>query len=278
MITLKTGLLSADFAELGAALVSLRYDNTEIANRGATIGRYANRIAGGRLSLNGADYQLPINDPDYPNTLHGGTEGFNKKTWSITESSGSQVEFAYTSADGEEGFPGELRVSVCYTLAKDALQIKYTAVSDKDTVFNPTNHAYFNLGGDIFATKLQINADTYTPVDENKIPTGKTRVKDTEFDFTDLRPIGRHYDHNFILREPGLAAIAAGDSLTMRVYTDMPAIQLYTEPNGFCLESQFPPNLTDLRCVLRAGVKFESVTKYAFSIANPHDLWNCYKT
>jgi len=265
MITITNGLLSADFSEIGASVTNLRFDNKEIATRGVIIGRYANRIAGGKFTLNGIEYQLPLNDPDFPNTLHGGTVGFDRRIWTCSYGYDTPViEFKYVSIDTECGFPGNLSVKVRYTLTQTSLKIEYSAKSDKDTVFNPTNHIYFNLG-DVFSTKLQIFADSYTPVDHNKIPTGEyARVQGTEFDFTSLRPIAQHYDHCFTLRER-LAAVAVGDLLTMKVYTDMPSMQLYTENDAFCLETQFPANLMNPRCVLKAGDMFISATEYEFT-------------
>ena len=149
---------------------------------GATIGRYGNHIAGGQFTLNGTAFHAPKNDG--PNSLHGGSPGFNKRIWTGADRShaGAQVlEMSYTSPDGEQGYPGTLKVKVTYTLPadKNELQIDYLATSDKDTVINLTNHSYFNLSGDpkheILAHELMLNAAEFTPIDSTLIPTGEMR-------------------------------------------------------------------------------------------------------
>jgi len=164
---------------------------------GAIIGRYGNRIAQGRFTLNGKRYQIPINDG--LNALHGGPEGFNKKLWEATPIQGSSwigVELAYLSRDGEMGFPGNLTVKVRYTLNDDnELRIHYSAVTDQETIINLTNHTYFNLAGAGSGTVLDeiawINADSFTPIDEGLIPTGESQaVNGTPLNFTAPIAIG----------------------------------------------------------------------------------------
>jgi len=216
---------------------------------GATVGRFANRIAKGKFTLDGKEYTLALNDG--PNTLHGGREGFSRKVWKaeIVQGAGvASVQFTYISPDGEEGFPGTLKTTVVYTLtADDQLKIDYTATTDKATPLNLTNHSYFNLagGGDILAHVLQLNADKYTPVDSTLIPTGKLApVKGTPLDFTQPTPVGARiaqltgnpggYDHNLVLNgENGklkwaarLSDPASGRSL--EVWTTEPGVQFYT--------------------------------------------------
>lgn len=219
---------------------------------GCIVGRYANRIAGGRFTLDGAEYHLTINDP--PNTLHGGYENFSHRVWEATAfytREGPAVEMRYRSRDGEEGFPGNLTVKVVYALTKDSLRIDYEATTDRTTVVNLTNHAYWNLSGHGSGTALdhvlRINASNYTPADETLIPTGEVRsVKNTPFDFTAPTRIGdrikdtavQHpsyegYDNNFVLdrrEDPALAAMlydpVSGRGLEL--YTTEPALQLYT--------------------------------------------------
>jgi aldose 1-epimerase len=228
---------------------------TDDASFGALIGRYANRIAGGKFSLDGTVYPLTLNRP--PNTLHGGRTGFSKVVWqSEVESSrdGPVLALRYVSADGEEGFPGTLDVLVRYALtADDAIQIDYLASTSKPTVLNLTNHAYFNLAGegsgDVYRHEIKIAADAFTPIDGALIPTGAIRSVDgTPFDLRDPAIIGDRiraddeqillacgFDHNFVLRgepaaSPGLAAVVreAGSGRRMEVWTTEPGIQFYS--------------------------------------------------
>ena len=252
---------------------------------GALIGRYGNRIAFGKFSLDGRQYTLPINNA--PNTLHGGLKGFDKVVWSVKEAKvgehGPKLELTYLSKDGEEGFPGNLTVHATYTVTEDnALQIKFKATTDKDTVVNLTHHSYFNLagGGDVLGHVVTINADKFTPVDGGLIPTGELRpVAGTPLDFRTPTPIGAHigetnydqiklgngYDHNFVLNkksnELSLAARVhePASGRTLEVWTTQPATQFYTANfldgsftgkggwnykfrNAFCFEPQHFPD------------------------------------
>ncbi|RYY94903.1 MAG: galactose mutarotase [Chitinophagaceae bacterium] len=236
---------------------------------GAIVGRYANRIARGRFSLSGQDYSLAINNA--PNHLHGGLKGFNAVVWDVEAASERELRLTYTSRDGEEGYPGTLRLSVRYVVADDdRLEIHFEAETDAATVLNVTNHAYWNLngqgGGPVLDHELFINAGHYTPVDETLIPTGDLAfVSGTPFDFTKPEKIGARidadnpqlvhgagYDHNFVLIDTGeamkLAAVATGDQsgIRMAVYTTEPGIQLYT---GNYLQSlhRIKYGLTDAR-------------------------------
>jgi aldose 1-epimerase len=222
---------------------------------GAIVGRFANRIANGEFTLDGVRYELPQNNG--PNTLHGGTEGFDKKVWNAGEVSGSNnmgLELRCVSPDGEQGFPGRLEVAVTYTLTEDnELAIGYHATTGKPTVLNFTNHSYFNLAGEgsgcIYDHELEVNADGYTPVDSNLIPTGTiASVAGTPLDFRKTTRIGdrlrdaheqivlaRGYDHNFVLTRKGdnelvLAARAAdpGSGRVLEVRTTEPGVQFYS--------------------------------------------------
>src|SRR5581483_5324047 len=162
---------------------------------GATVGRVANRIAKGRFSLDGKPYTLAVNNG--PNHLHGGLKGFDKVVWKAEPQSGAAVQFTYTSVDGEEGYPGKLEVTVRMVLTeKNELSIEYTAVTDKATPVNLTNHSYFNLAGqgDILGHELVINADYFTPKDDTSIPTGVIApVRSTPMDFTTPHPVGARF-------------------------------------------------------------------------------------
>jgi len=218
---------------------------------GATVGRYANRIAKGEFKLDGKTYNLPVNNG--PNSLHGGLKGFDKVIWNATKEpnvKGPSVKFEYTSADGEEGYPGTLTVTVTYTLTNDnELKIDYHATTDKPTVLNLTNHTYWNLAGEgngtILDNGLQILATQYTAVDDTSIPTGKQlSVEGTPMDFLNPHIIGKRiaqapngngYDHNFVLRKTEDGSLDAAAILadpksgrSMVVSTTEPGVQLYT--------------------------------------------------
>ncbi|WP_306186885.1 MULTISPECIES: aldose epimerase family protein [unclassified Streptomyces] len=242
------------------ANVSLGYDNLEAYVKGttffgATIGRYGNRIAKGRFTLDGKAYQLSVNDGE--NSLHGGAQGFNTKVWDIEPfTSGSDVglRMYYTSADGEMGYPGTLRTKVTFTLDRHGdWRIDYEATTDKPTVVNLTNHTYYNLAGEgsgsIYDHELWLAAGRYTPTDSGLIPTGElARVAGTPFDFTRGKPIGRDirvghpqlvtakgYDHNFVL-DKGVTAHPEhvvtlrdpGSGRTLKISTDQPGVQFYS--------------------------------------------------
>ena len=223
---------------------------------GASIGRYGNRIAGGQFTLDGAVFHLPKNDG--ANSLHGGSKGFNKRVWSGRDRSRGDaqvLELAYTSKDGEEGYPGTLKVTVTYTLPAESneLRIDYSATTDKDTEVNLTNHSYFNLTGvasqDILGHQLILRAPKFTPVDSTLIPTGEMRaVANTPFDFTKPTAIGaridqddeqlrfgKGYDHNWVLDKTnaGGLQIAAevfepSSGRVLEVLTTEPGIQFYS--------------------------------------------------
>jgi len=252
---------------------------------GAIVGRYANRIANGKFTLDGKTYTLPQNDGT--NTLHGGLKGFDKVVWDGAPLKGKTgVAFSYLSKDGEEGFPGNLKVKVTYTLTDaNELVIDYEATTDKATPINISQHSYFNLAGegngDILNHEIMINADRFTPVDKNLIPTGELRpVKGTPLDFTTSTRIGARiddnydqitlahgYDHNFVINrkatDKGLVLAARvyepTSGRTLEVSTDQPAVQFYTgnfldgsitgkhghvykRRYGLCLETQHYPD------------------------------------
>lgn len=298
LFTLKNGNMTAKLTNYSGAIVSLftpdrhggysdvvlGYDDLEGyvkggSSQGALVGRYANRIKDGKITVDGYTYQLAKNDGGI-NHLHGGNVGFNKRVWTvnnINDDENPSVTFGYVSPDGEENYPGTLHIEVTYTLTKNAIQLDYKATTDKETVLNLTNHSYFNLGGctsgSILNNEIQIFADSYTPVDDRLIPTGEiATVADTQFDFRESKRIGievengtmpNGYDHNYILGETKEMRKAAevynpDTGRVMITYTNKPAIQLYTgnglggevgkqgkpmeNRTAICLESQFSPD------------------------------------
>lgn len=219
---------------------------------GAVCGRTGNRIAKGRFTLGGISYQLAVNNG--PNALHGGIKGFNAVVWEVKRLSGSSIELFYLSPDGEEGYPGNLSVTILYTLTEDnALDILYQAETDQTTILNLTNHSYFNLSGQgdpsVGDHQLLLNADLYLPTDETAIPYGDPApVKGTPMDFTEPHSIGERidenfeqlifgsgYDHTFVLNKTALGEYTyAGicespkTGIKMEIYTTEPGLQLYT--------------------------------------------------
>lgn len=295
--------------------ITLGFDNLEQYEAenpffGALVGRYGNRIAKGKFSIREEEYTLAQNNGE--NSLHGGLKGFDKKVWkaetSEDENSVSLI-LTYLSEDMEEGFPGNLTTKVTYTLSDDnSLEVLYEATTDKVTVVNLTQHAYFNLSGDFSSSILdhvvEIEADSYLPVDAGLIPTGELRsVEGTPFDFREAKPVGLDisaeneqlqlgggYDHCWVLNGEGFRNIASvyhpGTGRYLEVFSDEPGVQFYTgnfldgtlpAPNngtygkrsGLCLETQhYPdsPNQPDFpSVVLNPGEKYETRTTFKLS-------------
>ena len=299
-ITLDNGMISCQVLTYGAVLrtlwvpdrdgkpvdVVLGYDTLKEYEQdttylGATVGRCANRIAGGKFSLNGNDYELVCNNGN--NHLHGGEVGFTNRVWSISKAESDLVELSLFSLDKEEGYPGNLEVKVTYQLIERTLQNHYWAKSDEDTLCNLTNHSYFNLAGHdqghVLKQKLRIYAQRYTPNNAESIPLGTLEpVADTPMDFTTFHPIGndinetfsqlieaRGYDHNYEIQgEVGMlrkAAYASSEEsgISMTASTTTPGMHFYTANyievgckgkegsfygprHGFCLEMQYFPD------------------------------------
>ncbi len=273
---------------------------------GATIGRFGNRLSQGRFELDGTVHQVVTNEGR--NTLHGGLVGFDKRTWTVTRAEPDLVELALHSPDGDQGFPGAVEVTVTYSVAPGVVRIDYHATTDRDTVLNLTNHAYFNLDGEgsgsVDDHLLCVEADAFTPTDDELIPTGEIRdVTGTAFDWRSPRTVGaglraddeqltfgQGLDHNFVVRGTGLRRVAtlrSQSGLTLAVASDQPGVQVYTGAHfdgtvvgtsgtaygpraGIALETQgFPdaPNHAGFpSTVLRAGAVHTSTTTWTFSV------------
>ncbi len=305
VFTLKNkNALTAKVMELGAHLIRLEvpdrdgkfapittgFDNLQRYRNtydGGTIGRYANRIANAKFTIDGNEYRATSN-------LHGGRNGFHTVLWKGTEFQNDNeagVKLTYLSKDGEEGYPGNLKCTVTFTLTdENELKINYEATTDKPTVVNFTNHSYFNLAGagngQVMAHEIYINADKYTPFDRSQIPTGEiSPVKGTPFDFTEPNTIGSKisglgrggYDHNYVINGwNGTKLILAArvsepsSGRVMEVLTTEPGMQFYTSRGeAFCLETEhYPdsPNKPEFpTTILRPGEVFKSQTVYKFS-------------
>ncbi|MEJ7672673.1 MAG: aldose epimerase family protein [Chitinophagaceae bacterium] len=228
------------------------YVNAHSPYYGATIGRYANRIAEGKLKMDDKIYPLTINNNGHTN--HGGKNGFNNKIWKVVRVTNNTVELSYLSKDLEEGFPGNLSVKVIYQLTdENELKIKYQASTDKKTVINLTNHSFFNLSGEGTSTIidhiLKLNAGSFTPINEKQLPTGEIKlVNNSPFDFRNEKEIGKSinaedvqlkygsgYDHNFILNKTShkklqfaASIFSPASGIVLNVFTDQPGIQFFT--------------------------------------------------
>ncbi len=280
---------------------------------GATVGRYANRIAGSKFTLDGKEYFLAPNNGH--NTLHGGIRGFDKRLWKaepLTENGVAAVKFTYFSKDMEEGFPGNLTTTVTYSLNDDnELKIDYNATTDKPTPINITNHAYFDLAGagdeSVLKHQARINSDSYTPVDKQLIPIGTIEpVKGTPFDFTEPKEIGKDidkvqggYDHNFVLRQKkgelkeAAVVVEPISGRTLTLLTTEPGVQFYTgnfldgtirgmgglypKHYAFTLEAQHYPDSLHRdswpTTILRPGQTYKQTTVYKFSQGVSHANW-----
>lgn len=270
---------------------------------GAVCGRFANRIAGAKFPLDGRTYSLAPNQGE--NQLHGGPVGFDRAVWRVRKVMPARIVLDLVSPDGDQGYPGNLRVQVTYTLThNNSLKLDYWAVTDKPTPFNPTHHAYFNLAGqgDVLDHRMMVHASRYLPTGAGSIPTGELAdVHGTPLDFLKRAPLAQRVkdshpqiqavggiDHCFVLdlHQFGLAAVVEdpASGRVMSVFTDLPGLQVYSgnyldgklfpRHGGLCLETQhFPdaPNHAHFPdTILRPGSVFHSVTEYRFSIGAEH--------
>ena len=310
IMTLGATLVSVEIPTAnGPVDVCLGYDSPDAYEKnrtyfGAICGRYANRVANGKFKLHNKTYQLALNDG--PNHLHGGPTGFAFQIWNVIETDGHHVTFSRLSPDGEEYYPGNLKVNVTYTLEDDnTLEIRYEAESDSDTILNLTNHAYWNLNGHASGRaeehSLTLPASYYCPTDSHALVTGEiASVDGTPFDFRTAHTIGSRindpceqlsyglgYDHCYLLDgEQDIRLTGDITGITLSVKTDMPAVQLYTanqlaEHSGkygavygprsaVCLETQQVPDAPNQpqfpSAVLKSNERFVSVTEHHFTV------------
>lgn len=315
LYTIENGRVRAEVTDYGASLVSLIVDGVDVclgcddvrgcerngSFLGATVGRNANRMRGASFLLNGQRVQLPANEGK--NNLHSGPDSWGWRLWEVKAHTQSSLTLGIFSPDGDQGFPGSADVSVTYTIENNGLTIRYHAVSDRDTAFNLTNHAYFNLFGQdkperAMDQELMIPGEAFCPDDAANIPTGELRsVEGTPFDFRAFKPIGRDigmdyeplhlqggYDHNFVNNQPVCAVMRNPENgLTMTVTTDLPGVQVYAgnyldnqgkggvyygKRSGVALETQFFPDAVNhpewKQPFVKAGEPWVSVTRYAF--------------
>lgn len=296
LYTLRSEALEVQISDLGARLITVLHQGLDLiygpktkeaieADQcycGAICGRVANRIAGGKCRIAGTDYQLPLNNGG--NHLHGGISGFSDKIWEVEKLSETSITLSYTSPDGEEGYPGRLKVSATYSLEGAKLNLELRAQSDQDSLVNLTNHAYWNLDGqgDITQHKVQIVAESYTPMQEN-IPTGEiASVEASCFDLREGRVLGEligegkelalGFDDNYCLGGNGYAALLQSNGHQLRIETDAPGMQVYTGyylPDifgGIALEAQGYPDAVN-------HSNFPSIELKAGKIAQRHISW-----
>ena len=276
--------LTIKFNKTGASISTIKWGNSQIAKDGFVVGRCANRIANGKFSINGTQYTIPGSNP---HSLHGGQgTGMNSwrgpfatKDWTKVEQTKSYIIYTIESADGENGYPGKMNMTVKYTLSQEGeLLIEYNATTTKDTLCNPTNHLFMAMNGNnsYDNLKLWIDADNYTPLN-NQIPTGEIKsVTNTQFDYTTEKAFdkSKNYDDNYVLNGEGYRKVASltGTSLGVKVevFTDRPGLQLYKDGSGnICLETQMFPDAINhenfTSPILRAGEEFYSKTAYTFT-------------
>lgn len=316
LYTISAGSLRAEITDYGAALVSLVVDGLDVALGcddvsgyetqggyiGAVVGRNANRVGGSGFLMNGERVELPANEGH--NCLHSGPDCYAYRLWQVADHEEDSLTLTLHSPHGDQGFPGNADIAVTYTIVNNGLTISYDAVADRDTVFNLTNHAYFNLYGQhrperAMDQELMLPAEGFCPDDAENIPTGEIRcVAGTPFDFRASKPIGRDigedyeplhlqggYDHNFVNSGSLSAVLRCPETgLTMTVTTDCPGIQVYAgnyldnrgkggvyygKRTGVALETQFFPDAVNhpewKQPFVKAGERYRSVTRYEFA-------------
>ena len=320
LYTISCGNITAKITDFGATLVSLFVPDCNGASTdvvlgyedvnayatlgghlGATVGRNANRIGLAKFPLNGKIYQLGVNN--FKNNLHSGPDCFDYRIWEVVEQKNDSITFLMNSPDGDQGFPGNAKITINYTVTEKGIILTYGGICDQDTVFNMTNHSYFNLAGQhkpelALSQLLQLSCSRFTVADEESIPTGEMRAVDgTPMDFRAAKPVGRDinenyeplilqqgYDHNFEIDSQPCAKLYSEETgITMSVYTDCPGVQFYSgnyldnpgkgrihyiRRGGVCLETQhFPDSVNHpewKQPFVPANTPYHSVTEYRF--------------
>ena len=276
--------LSIKFKNNGASIDKITWQGKQIAKDGFVVGRCANRIAGASFKIDGVTYNVSKNDGQ--NSLHGGAGSgmnswrgpFGTKDWTKVNQTADSITYSIHSADGENGYPGNMDMTVAYTLTEDGqLSIEYRASTDKATLCNPTNHLFIDVNGNgsYDNVELMINADNYTPL-SNQIPTGEIKsVEGTQFDYRTNKAFdkSKNYDDNYVLNDDNYRYVATltgnTSKLSILVHTDRPGMQLYKDNNGnLCLETQMMPDAINHdnfeSPILRPGEEFYSKTSYTF--------------
>ena len=292
LYTIKNGEMELAVSTLGATAVSIKFCGKEVtlgykdadgylegdSYIGSIVGRYANRIGGAKFELEGKEYKLSANEGK--NQLHGGNDNlpYSKRRWNAEVIAESSVKFSLHSPDGDNGFPGNMDVSVKYTVESDCVRLDFFGISDEDTYFAPTTHIYFNLNNadSILQHRMQINSACYVQVDEELIPTGQLLPTADAFDFSKAKEIGTDFDHAFALNSSHVLTVSAGD-VELQLHTDFPAVQFYTGSvlpesiginKGFCIEPEFypdsPNNPEFPSALLRKGETFHKFAEYRF--------------
>ena len=291
LFTLSTEELELSVTDLGATVQRLRYRGKDCilgydspeeylaggGYLGASVGRVGNRIGGSAFTLNGVRYALAPNEG--PNQLHGGPSSYDRRRWDAETPDEHTLRFSLFSPDGDNGYPGNLRAWVLYRVEGGTLRIEFGGESDRDTVYAPTNHMYFDLGGvgKALDMRMQLWADRFVETGEGLIPTGRLLPAEGAFDFRQLRPVTQDFDHAFVLTGEHACTLEGG-GLRMELFTDFPALQVYTgsglcaphrRNQGLALEPEFLPDspnhpgFSDIS--LRAGERFSRWAEYRFS-------------
>ncbi len=320
LYTISSDNITAMVTDFGATLVQLHvpdqygkqtdvvlgYDDVNAyatlgGHLGATVGRNANRIGKAKFMLNGKEYKLGTNDRQ--NNLHSGPDCFDYRIWNVSEHTKNSITFQIDSPDGDQGYPGNANIQVTYKVTENSIILSYSGICDQDTVFNMTNHSYFNLSGHnkpelAMEQTLQLSCPQFTVADKESIPTGEVRdVEGTPMDFHSAKPIGQDinqeydplifqqgYDHNFVIAAHPFAKLHSKETgITMEVYTDCPGVQFYSgnylnnpgkdgihynRRGGICLETQYFPDSVNhpewKQPFVPANTRYHSVTEYRF--------------